>query len=74
MNHEAVEQLRASITTTRAAINKLKEEVPQDKASLVIPELVLANRHLEDARMRLGVALAYDKGIDPWANRVEEKK
>lgn len=73
MNHEAAEQLRASIATTRQAINKLKEDVPQDQASLVIPELVLANRHLEDARMRVGVAIAYSKGIDPWANRVEEK-
>lgn len=36
----------------------------------VVQEIVLAQRHLEDARMRLGVALALQKGFDPWATKV----
>ena len=31
-------------------------------------ELTLAIRHLQDARMRLGVALAIEDGQDPWSN------
>lgn len=31
-------------------------------------ELTLAMRHLQDARMRLGVALTMRKGQYPWAN------
>ena len=30
-------------------------------------EIVLAQRHLEDARIRLGVALAMTRGDDPFA-------
>ena len=38
-----------------------------------VQELVLAQRHLEDACMRLGVAECFVKGIDPWVNKVEKK-
>ena len=34
-----------------------------------VQELVLARRHLEDARMRLGVALALTNGNDPLGQR-----
>lgn len=33
----------------------------------VVQEIVLAQRHLEDARMRMGVALTLLKGQDPFA-------
>lgn len=35
----------------------------------VVQELVLARRHAEDARMRLGCAGAFERGLDPWANK-----
>lgn len=44
----------------------------QDTAVLTgetIAELTLAKRHLEDARMRLGVALAIVEGKDPLGAR-----
>lgn len=31
-------------------------------------EIMLAVRHLQDARMRLGVAMTVKKGENPWAN------
>lgn len=37
----------------------------------VVQELVLAQRAVEECRMRLGVAEAYEKGLDPWANKVK---
>ncbi len=73
MDTPTANQLRNEITEVRSAINKLKESVVPEKANLVIPELVIANRHLEDARMRLGVALAYNAGVNPWESKVEEK-
>lgn len=39
----------------------------------VVQELVLAQRSLEDARMRFGVAEALLKGFDPWTSQVEKK-
>lgn len=53
-------------------LGRLKEDIKSSKPPEV-QELVLAQRHLEDARMRLGVAEAYHKGFDPWANKVGEK-
>lgn len=52
-------------------LTKLKTEV-QTGTPPAVQELVLAQRHLEDARMRLGVADAYYKGFDPWSSRVDE--
>lgn len=71
MDTTTTKQLRDDISKVRSAINKLKESVAPSKANLVIPELVLANRHLEDARMRLGVALAYNAEVNPWESKVE---
>ena len=53
-------------------LERLKEDIKNSKPPEV-QELVLAQRHLEDARMRLGVAEAYHKGFDPWTNQVEKK-
>jgi hypothetical protein len=61
--------LREEITSQ---LTRLKEDIKNSKPPEV-QELVLAQRHLEDARMRLGVAEAYHKGFDPWANKVEKK-
>lgn len=50
-------------------------EITERKATIpVVQEIVLARRAVEDARMRLGVALAYEKGLDPWETSVEVKK
>lgn len=61
--------VRAAITDM---LRDLKQEIDGAKPP-VVQELVLAQRHLEDARMRLGVAEAYEKGFDPWSNQVSEK-
>lgn len=64
-----IEQLRTQVTATLENLRNYQQGI----TAPVIQELVLAQRHLEDARMRLGVALAYEKGLDPWTNKVEEK-
>ena len=63
-------------TTLRAEISRMLERLKKDTENSKPPEvqeLVLAQRHLEDARMRLGVSEAYHKGLDPWANKVSSK-
>lgn len=40
----------------------------RDANGEVIANIRLAQRHIEDARMRLGVADATLKGYDPWAH------
>lgn len=37
-------------------------------------EVTLGLRKLQEARMWFGVAEAIEKGLDPWANQVEEKE
>lgn len=37
-------------------------------------EITLGLRKLQEARMWLGVAEAMEKGLDPWANKIEEKE
>lgn len=64
-----IEQLRAQVTAT---LNDLRS-YSQGAQPPVIQELVLAQRHLEDARMRLGVARTYENGEDPWTSLVEAK-
>ena len=34
----------------------------------IVQELVLAQRHLQDARMRIAVARTYLRDEDPWTN------
>lgn len=53
-------------------LERLKEDIQNSKPPEV-QELVLAQRHLEDARMRLGVAEAFHKGYNPWENKVDKK-
>ncbi len=33
-------------------------------------EVTLALRHLQDARMRLGVVACVEQGIDPWSSKL----
>lgn len=41
----------------------------------IVQEIVLARRAVEDARMRLGVAIGYQNGDDPFTvNLVKEEK
>lgn len=67
---EQLEQHRELLTRqiNYAAITERKAQPP------VVQEIVLARRALEDARMRMGVALAYTKGVDPWANQVRKEQ
>lgn len=60
------------ITALRALIVKDIEDCGDIEAVLTPPavqEVVLARRHLEDARMRLGVALAVVNGNDPLGQK-----
>lgn len=38
-----------------------------------VQEVILARRHAEDARMRLGVAQAKSNGVYPWDSKVAGK-
>lgn len=64
-NAENLIDLRTAIASTLGDLEKAKETLVQP----AIQEAILAQRHLEDARMRLGVALAYVNGNDPLANK-----
>ena len=48
------------------------QELSKGVAPPVVQEIILAQRALEDARMRLGVALAYEKDLDPFRDRPTE--
>jgi hypothetical protein len=65
-----IDMLRSDITII---LGRLAEYIPGVQKP-VVQELVLAQRHLEDARIRLGVAECYEKGINPWINKVEPKR
>lgn len=60
------------ITNLRGLIVKDIEDIKEIELVVDAPaiqEVVLARRHLEDARMRLGVALAYVTGNDPLGQK-----
>jgi hypothetical protein len=59
-------------TEISSQLERLKANIKDSKPPEV-QELILAQRCLEDARMRLGVAEAFNKGFDPWTNQVEKK-
>lgn len=60
-NKENLENLRVDLADLIRDTQKAQETcVPP-----AVQEVVLAVRHLEDARMRLGVALTYVNGNDP---------
>lgn len=61
-----ISNLRKGLTTMIADTKRMAEARPTYGA-----ELVLAQRHLEDARMRLGTALAMTRGEDPFAYKQE---
>lgn len=42
------------------------QELEKELSPPAVQELVLVRRHLEDARMRVGVAMAYLNGDNPW--------
>lgn len=67
---EALEGVREQVSGLIRAVGVLEGQ----SGAPVVQELVLARRHLEDARMRLGVGTAYAKGIDPWVNKVKADK
>jgi hypothetical protein len=66
---ELLEQERHILSAARTRIKKLADQ----RDPQIGPELTLALRHIEDARMRLGVAAALSKGLDPWSSEVQEK-
>lgn len=57
------DKLRAEIESIKKTVAKLKADtmtqLPEEE---VMPNIVLAYRHLEDARMRLGKAIQADAG------------
>jgi hypothetical protein len=53
----------------REALAECREKVEviaKDAKPPVVQEIILAQRHIEDARMRLGVARTLQQGNDPW--------
>jgi hypothetical protein len=71
---EVVDQIADIRERISELLKYTKVEMIARSTPPVVQELVLAQRHLEDARMRFGVAEATLKGHDPWANKIEEKK
>lgn len=64
-----IKNLRNSLTADHTAI----VEMIKTSSSPVVQELILAQRHIEDARMRLGVALGYEQGNDPWSGNLKKE-
>ena len=62
----------ANLADLREALKNVILDAQKAQETCVPPavqEVVLAVRHLEDARMRLGVALAYVNGNNPLENK-----
>lgn len=57
-------ELSTLIKTTQALANERHEKSGA--------EITIALRHLQDARMRLGVAECLEKDIDPWVNEIPD--
>lgn len=64
-NAENLTELRSDL----AEVIKKTQKAQETMVPPGVQEVVLAVRHLEDARMRLGVALAYVNGNDPLENK-----
>ena len=62
---QTIDNLRAQITATLENLTNYM----QGTKPPVVQELTLAQRHLEDARMRLGVARTYENGENPLASK-----
>lgn len=67
MENEAV-KLEDRLVMMRELLSPLIESVQKeaDDRPRCGAEIMLALRHLQDARMRLGVALTMEQGKDPW--------
>lgn len=64
-NADNLTQLRADLAEIIVRAQKAQETLVPP----AVQEHVLAIRHLEDARMRLGVGLAYVNGNNPLENK-----
>jgi len=67
---EKLEKERLTLSLSRKRVERLSQRTLPPN----VQEIVIAQRAIEDARMRLGVALARIKGHDPWANEIKEAK
>lgn len=65
-----IEDIRAGASEMLSAM----QEVESEATPPIVQEVILARRHVENARMRLGVALALQNGHDPWASEVAPKE
>lgn len=65
---EKIEQERHILAASRKRIKELAD-LRDPQAG---PELTIAFRAVEDARMRLGTAGAFLKGLDPWASEIKD--
>ena len=66
---EQLESLRDGLTEDILFAKSLADDRPRSGA-----EITLGLRKLQEARMWLGVAEAMERGLDPWANKIEEKE
>lgn len=60
---QIIQDQRAILSDMIIALEEKVAERPVNGA-----ELTLAMRHLQDARMRLGVAMTISNGQNPWKN------
>lgn len=65
INIDLLTQSRNSLTNLIQELQELADTRPENGA-----EITIAIRHLQDARMRLGVAKTIANGEDPWAEDV----
>jgi len=63
-----IEEVRAALSREIEDMQSLADKFFVDKRPICGAELTLAIRHLQDARMRLGVALTIEKGENPWTS------
>jgi hypothetical protein len=66
---DALHALRDDLTPMIAAVKGFADDRPRSGA-----EITLGLRKLQEARMWLGVAEAMERGLDPWANKIEVKE
>lgn len=65
--YDAVNNCRKSIKETAATVLELKKRGQGSQTDEVVPNIMLAYRHLEDASMRLGKTLqALDGGVSVY--------
>lgn len=72
MEDEYLRKLKAIHFDMTTFIKALEELAAERRPSGA--EITLAMRHLQDARMRLGVAACMEQGIDPWVSELKSKE